>query len=58
MGKEGGGAQEPRQGQLGGGGGVRGQGQGGGGGLGSLGHASRALPVSFHAAGLLVFGQI
>ena len=58
MGKEGGGAQEPRQGQLGGGGGVRGQGQGGGGGLGSLGHASRALPVSLHTAGLLVFGQI
>ena len=61
MGQEGGGTQEPRQGQLGGGRGVGGQGQGGGTGLGSLGHASRTsrpLPVSLHAAGLLVFGQI
>ena len=50
MGKERGGAQEPRQGQLGGGRGLGGQSKGGGGGLGSLGHASRPLPVSLHAA--------
>ena len=58
MGEKGGRAQQPRQGQLGGGGGVSGQGQGGAGGLGSLRQASRPLPVSLHAAGLLVFGQI
>ena len=59
MGEEGGGAEQPRQGELGRGGGVRGQGQGGDrGGPRPLGDAAGPLPVSLHAARLLVFGQI
>ena len=60
MGQEGGGAQQPRQVQLGGGcGGAGGQWQRVRGLPGPrLGHAVGPLPLSLHTAGLLVLGQV